>query len=124
MSDPVAAGDFGRLMQVGAVGVVAAALLVLVVALVRRFVDHAIDSNKELQKQNHETAQQNLVAMHAMVLEVKELKNAFVNEIRELKREYMRSVADVVNDGPSGRHRISRTPSSRGGGSSSSSGGG
>lgn len=106
--DPVAAGDFGRLMQYGAVGVVAAGLLTIVVLLFRRFVEHAIDSNKRLEERNAETQKAFLDALHSMKVEHITALHAFKTELTTEFRDLHRAIAGVVNEMPSGPIRLRR----------------
>jgi hypothetical protein len=100
------AGGLAHLEQYGALGIVAAALLTLVLMLIKRFVDHAIESNKQLQAQNNEMQRENLKALHGIVMEVRGIKNEIVNEIRDLHG----AVASVVNDMPSRGYTVGRKP--------------
>lgn len=109
--DPTPAGGLAHLEQYGALGIIAAALLALVVLLVKRFVDHAIDSNKQLQAQNNEMQKENLKAMHAIV-----------TELGKLTYEMRTGVASILNEREytqSGRERRATRPpiNPRGGGS-------
>lgn len=101
-------------MQYGAVGIVACGLLTLVVLLFRRFVEHAIETNKKLYEENATIQKEFLNALHAMktehIMALHAVKNELVSELRELHR----AVAGVVNDMPSGAIRIGRTPPKRG----------
>lgn len=100
------AGGLAHLESYGALGIVAAALLALVVLLVKRFVDHAIDSNTKLQTQNSEMQKENLKAIHAMVLEMKALRNEMVHEFRT-------GIASIINDqqqAPPRERRATRPP--------------
>ena len=111
--DPSPAGGLAHLEQYGALGIIAAALLGLVLLLVKRFVDHAIDSNKQLQAQNNEMQKENLKAMHAVVTELARLRNDMV-------REFQIGIASIVNEttqaGQGQRARRStRPPFPRGG---------
>ena len=98
--------DFSRLMQYGAVGVVACGLLTLVVLLFRRFVEHAIDTNKKLYEQNATIQREFLNALHTMKTEhvaaIHAVKTELIKELRDLHQ----AVAHVVNEMPSGRIRI------------------
>lgn len=86
--DPVTTtSDFGRLMQYGAVGIVAAGLLTLVVVLFRQFVNHALEQNKQLQEQHHEMQVQHLQAL-----------NSIAREIREVKTELSRDIGQLFNE--------------------------
>lgn len=102
-------------MQYGAVGVVAAGLLTIVVVLFKRFVDHAIDTNKQLYEDNAKIQTDFLNALH-------NLKTAHVDALNAVKAELIRelrdlhtAVAHVVNEMPSGPARISRLPRKPGG---------
>lgn len=105
--------DFSRLMQYGAVGVVAAGLLTIVVLLFRRFVEHAIETNKKLYEENATMQREFLNALHAMKTEhiqaLHMVKSELISELRDLHR----AVAGVVNDMPSGPIRIGRVPPKR-----------
>jgi type II secretory pathway component PulM len=108
--DPASAGsDFGRLMQYGAVGVVAAGLLTLVVVLFRQFVNHALEQNKELQTQHHEMQVQHLQALHAIAREIREVKTELSRDIGQLFNE-----VSSITDG-SRAHRGPRLPPRSGG---------
>ena len=116
-TDPVSAGNFGRLMQYGAVGVVACGLLTLVVLLFKRFVEHAIDTNKKLQEDNSTMQKEFLATIHSMKVEHINALHAFKNELMVEIRGLHSAVAHVVNEVPSGGIRIRQTPRGRGPGS-------
>ena len=101
-------------MQYGAVGIVATGLLTLVVLLFRRFVEHAIETNKKLYEENATMQKEFLEALHTLKTEhiqaLHAVKTELVNELRDLHR----AVANVVNEMPSGPIRIGRLPPKRG----------
>ncbi len=97
--------DFSRLMQVGAVGVIACGLLVLVVGIFRQLITHALDQNKKLSEQQHEMQAKTLESLHAIGQGLRDVHN----ELRNFKIEVSRDVADMVRDegtgvGPRPRH--------------------
>lgn len=94
MGDPVAGGDFGRLMQYGAVGVVAMGLLALVVMIFRQLITHALDQNKQLHEQQREDQAKTIEALHAIGQGIQDVKN----ELRSFKIEVSRDVADMARD--------------------------
>lgn len=115
--DPVSTGsDFGRLMQYGAVGVVAAGLLTLVVVLFRQFVNHALEQNKKLQEQHHEMQVQHLQALHSIAREIREVKTELSRDIGQLFNE-----VSSITEG-SRAHRPYKPPRGGGSGGSGSSG--
>lgn len=94
MTDPVAAGDFSRLMQYGAVGVIAAGLLALVVVIFRQLINGLIEQNKKLTEQQHEMQAKTLESLHAIGQSIRDMDNT----IRHLKIDMSRDVADMVRD--------------------------
>lgn len=113
--DPTPAGGLAHLEQYGALGIIVCALLGLVLVLVKRFVDHAIKSNEQLQAQNSEMQKENLKAMHAVVTEIAKLRSDMAHEFRI-------GIANIINDREPREPRERRptrppfTPSGRGGG--------
>jgi hypothetical protein len=113
MSDTVAAGDFGRLIQVGAIGVVALGLLTLVVALVKQFAAHALDQNKELIKTEHDMQLKTLESLHAVGQKLQSLENQVVMMRQENAREFGQLYNEVAGDNTtagSRAHRIKPPP--------------
>lgn len=98
MTDPVSAGDFGRLVQVGAIGVVALGLLTLVVALVKQFAAHALDQNKELIKTQHEMQGKTLESLHAIGQKLQALENQVTVLRQEQTREFGQLYNEVAGD--------------------------
>lgn len=89
------AADFSRLMQYGAVGVVAAGLLTLVVVIFRQLVNHALEQNKALQeqirsmhKENQETHQAYLRALHAVEGAIAAIRVEVTRDIGQLFNEF------------------------------------
>ena len=112
MDPPTATGGLAHLESYGALGVVAAALLGLVILLIRQFVQHAIKSNEQLQAQNAEMQRETLKALSAIQANSDRQTAAVLAEIRELHY----AVAHVVNDMPSKAHQIGlRRPPGRSG---------
>lgn len=93
MNDPVAAGDFGRLIQLGGVGAIAAGLLALVVALVKQFASHALNQNTELIKQQREDQAKTLEALHA----IGQRLGALDHQIATLRLEMTRDMGEIYN---------------------------
>jgi hypothetical protein len=83
-----------HLNQYGAVGTIAAALLILVIVLFKSFVDNALKSNGELQKQNFEMQQKNLEALNGIRADLTALKTELSTDIRELDH----TVANMFNE--------------------------
>ena len=81
-------------MQYGAVGVVAAGLLTLVVVLFRQFVQHALEQNKELLKRHDSMLEANLNALHG----VRQAINETNTIIREVKVELGRDIGQLFNE--------------------------
>jgi Zn-dependent oligopeptidase len=105
MNDPVAAGDFGRLMQYGAVGVIACGLLTIVVMIFRQLITHALDQNKQLMEQQREDQAKTIEALHAIGQSLRDVHNTLVH----FKVDVSRDVAEMANEmtSPGSRaHRI------------------
>lgn len=93
--DPVTPNaDFSRLMQYGAVGIVAAGLLALVVIVFRQLITHALDQNKKLMEQQREDQAKTIEALHAIGQGLRDIQNTLVH----FKVEVSRNVADMVRD--------------------------
>jgi hypothetical protein len=86
--------DFSRLAQYGAVGVIAAGLLALVVMVFKQLITHALDQNKKLSEQQHTMQEKTLEALHAIGQGLRDVQN----ELRSFKIEVSRDVADMVRD--------------------------
>lgn len=110
MNDPVTTGDFGRLVQLGAIGAVAAALLVLVVALVKQFAAHALEQNKKLIEQDHAMQMKTLEALHAVGQRLASVENQIASLRQETTREFGQLYNEISGDhtmgGGSRGHRI------------------
>ncbi len=117
-------GGLAHLEQYGALGIIASALLMLVVLLVKRFVDHAIESNKQLQLQNSEMQKENLKAMHAMVSEIAKLRSEIVHEFHIGIASVLNSDVTVIREREPRERRQTRPPLGPRGSSSGGSGGG
>lgn len=72
------------LAQLGAVGVILAVVLSVVLILFKRFVDNMIDSNRDLSKQNFDMQLQTLTALNSIKTEITAMKNDLSADIREL----------------------------------------
>lgn len=109
--DPVAPGaDFSRLMQYGAVGVVAAGLLALVVMVFKQLITHALAQNTKLSEQQHEMQAKTLEALHAIGQGLRDVQNTLVH----FKVEVSRDVADMVREeGTAVGSRAHRLPPKR-----------
>lgn len=93
--DPVTPNaDFGRLMQYGAVGVVAAGLLALVVIVFRQLITHALDQNKQLMEQHREDQAKTLEALHAIGQGLRDIQTTLVH----FKIEVTHNVADMLRE--------------------------
>jgi predicted translin family RNA/ssDNA-binding protein len=89
--DPVTPNaDFGRLMQYGAVGIVAAGLLALVVGIFRQLVNHILKQNEKQQEIQEKT----LESLHAIGQAIRDMDNT----VRQFKVDVSRDVADMVRD--------------------------
>jgi len=105
--DPAAStGGLAHLEQYGALGIVVAALLGLVILLVRQFVQHAIKSNEQLQAQNAEMQKENLKAMHAIVIAIEKLRTDLVYEFSAV----LNSDPTVVRERETRERRLTRPP--------------
>lgn len=87
--------DFRQLSQYGAVGIVAGGLLILVVMLFRQFVMHALEQNKNLQKQNHEMQEKMLAAINLLTTAV---NVNLVNAVKDMHASVVRDVGQVFNE--------------------------
>jgi len=109
MEQPV--GGLAHLESYGALGIIAAALLGVVLLLIRQFVQHAIKSNEQLQAQNAEMQRETLKSLHAITQANERASEAIIGEIRDLHY----AVAAVVNDMPSKAHFVGPRQEPRGG---------
>jgi hypothetical protein len=75
--------NFGHLMQYGAVGIIAAGLLALVVGMFRQFVNHALEQNKKLLERHDEMLVKNLEALHGVASALKDVEVM----VREVSRD-------------------------------------
>jgi hypothetical protein len=93
--DPVTPNaDFGRLMQYGAIGIVAMGLLTLVVAIFRQLINGLIEQNKKLTEQSHEMQAKTLESLHAIGQAIRDMDNT----LRHFKVDVSRDVASMVRD--------------------------
>jgi hypothetical protein len=102
--------DFGRLMQYGAVGVVAAGLLALVVVLFRQFVNHALEQNKTLLERHDEMQKAHVEAMRELTQAIHGLKTELRVEFGQLFNELT-----AITEGTRGGSRGYRIKPPRGG---------
>jgi hypothetical protein len=79
--------DFSRLMQYGAVGVVAAGLLTLVVAGFWLFLKHALEQNKTLLTRHDEMQEKHVEALRELVTAIHALKSELSRDIGHLFNE-------------------------------------
>ena len=84
----------GPLAQYGAVGVVAGLLLLLIVGLFKTFVDNALKSNADLQRQNFDMQQKTLEALNGIRADLTGLRNELSTDIRELDH----TVSNLFNE--------------------------
>lgn len=106
----------GPFAQYGAMGLVGGVLLLVVVGMFKTFVDNAIKSNAELQKQNFDMQLQTLTALNGIRTAVTEMKTELSTDIRELDH----TVANMFNElssvtGGSRGYAIGARPPKRGG---------
>ena len=85
----------GPLAQYGAVGIVAGLLLLLVIGLFKTFVDNALKSNAELQKQNFEMQSQNLIALNGIKAELTATKTEVVGAVAAMKNELSGDIREL-----------------------------
>lgn len=88
--DAAPSADFSRLMQYGAIGVVATGLLVLVVGIFRQLVNHILKQNDKQQELQTKTVE----SLHAIGQAIRDLDTS----IRHFKVDVSRDVADMVRD--------------------------
>lgn len=95
-------------MQYGAVGIVAAGLLTLVVVLFRQFVNHALEQNKNLIERHDEILVENLKALHGVESALKAVEVM----VREVSRDLgmLFNEVSAISEGSrvdtTGRHRL------------------
>jgi hypothetical protein len=94
MDPATAGGEFGRLMQYGAVGIIAAGLLTLLVVLFRQFVNHALEQNKKL-LERHDLMMERHDAMQTAHLKA---MHELVSAIHAMKAEVIRDIGQVFNE--------------------------
>ena len=82
--EPSSIPSLAPLAQLGAVGVILAAVLGVGIIIFRQFVNNIIDSNRELSKQNFDMQLQNLKALAAIESAVTAMKTELSADIREL----------------------------------------
>lgn len=93
--DPVTPdANFGKLMQYGAVGVIAAGLLVLIVAIFRQLINGLIEQNRKLTDQLHDMQAKTLESLHAIGQAIRDTNNT----LSHFKIDVSRDVADMVRD--------------------------
>ena len=85
----------GPLAQYGAVGVVAGLLLLLIIGLFKTFVDNAIKTNAELQRQNHEMQSATLQALNGIRAELTATKTDVVHAVGALKAELSTDIREL-----------------------------
>lgn len=89
---PVA--DFGRLAQYGAVGIIAAGLLLIVVMVFRQLMNHTLKQNETMMARRDEMEMKLLESIHAVGQALRDLDTS----VRHMKIEVSRDVADMVRD--------------------------
>lgn len=113
MNDPGTTADFGKLVQLGAIGVVALGLLTLIIGLVKQLVAHALDQNKELIKNHREEEAKSREALNAIGQSLLRLENQIVSLRQEQTREFGQLYNEVAGDNTiigSRPHRIKPPP--------------
>lgn len=91
-------------MQYGAVGVVAAGLLTLVVAVFWLFVKHALEQNKKLIERHDEIQEKHLAAVYEVEKAIRAMHSDLSRDLGQLFNE----ISAVT--GGSRAHRITRPP--------------
>jgi len=92
--DATPGANFGQLMQYGAVGVVAAGLLTLVVIIFRQLVTHALDQSKQLAEQLQEQQKRDEEIHKAYIKSLNEIAVA----LSAIRIEVTRDLGQLFNE--------------------------